>query len=46
MKAAFAYRYGPPGVVEIREVERPAPANDETLVRVRAASVNRADLDG
>jgi NADPH:quinone reductase-like Zn-dependent oxidoreductase len=46
MKAAFAPRYGPPDVVEIREVERPTPIGDEVLVRVRAASVNRADLDG
>jgi len=46
MKAAFADRYGPPEVVEIREVERPAPTDDQVLIRVRAASVNRADLDG
>src|SRR5687768_8258841 len=45
MKAAFQDRYGPPEVVEIREVQRPAPAEGELLVRVRAASVNRADLD-
>jgi NADPH:quinone reductase-like Zn-dependent oxidoreductase len=46
MKAAFADRYGPPEVVKIREVERPTPTGDQVLVRVRAASVNRADLDG
>ena len=46
MKAAFRDRYGPPEVVEIREVERPTPERDQVLVRVRAASVNRADLDG
>jgi len=45
MKAAMRDRYGPPEVVEIRDVERPTPAKDELLVRVRAASVNRADLD-
>jgi len=32
--------------VELRDVDRPLPANDQVLVRVRAASVNRADLDG
>ena len=32
--------------MELREVERPTPADDQVLVRVRAASVNRADLDG
>ena len=46
MKAAFAPRYGTPDVVGLREVERPTPTRDEILVRVRAASVNRADLDG
>ena len=46
MKAAYYDRYGPPEVVQIREVERPVPKDDQVLVRVRAASVNRADLDG
>ncbi|HEX2221143.1 MAG TPA: NAD(P)-dependent alcohol dehydrogenase [Candidatus Limnocylindria bacterium] len=46
MRAAYADRYGPPDVVGIREVERPTPSGDQVLVRVRAASVNRADLDG
>lgn len=46
MKAAIRDRYGPPEVVEIRDVERPVPTADEVLVHVRAASVNRADLDG
>jgi NADPH:quinone reductase-like Zn-dependent oxidoreductase len=39
-------RYGPPDVIELREVDRPIPSADQVLVRVRAASVNRADLDG
>jgi NADPH:quinone reductase-like Zn-dependent oxidoreductase len=43
MKAAVRDRYGPPEVVEIREVDKPVPADDEVLVRVRAASVNPAD---
>jgi NADPH:quinone reductase-like Zn-dependent oxidoreductase len=46
MKAAWRDRYGPPEVVELRDVERPVPSDGEVLVRVRAASVNRADLDG
>ena len=46
MRAAYADRYGPPDVVGLREVERPTPTGDQVLVRVRAASVNRADLDG
>ncbi|HEX5825658.1 MAG TPA: NAD(P)-dependent alcohol dehydrogenase [Candidatus Limnocylindrales bacterium] len=46
MKAAMRDRYGSPDVVELRDVDRPTPADDQVLVRVRAASVNRADLDG
>ena len=45
MKAAVRERYGPPDVVEVREVDTPTPKDDEVLVSVRAASVNRADLD-
>jgi NADPH:quinone reductase-like Zn-dependent oxidoreductase len=46
MKAAFRDRYGSPDVVELRDLETPVPSDDQVLVRVRAASVNRADLDG
>lgn len=46
MKAAIRDRYGSPDVVEVQDVARPAPKDDEILVRVRAASVNRADIDG
>jgi NADPH:quinone reductase-like Zn-dependent oxidoreductase len=46
MKAARYYRYGPPEVVRVEEVDRPTPSDDQVLVRVEAASVNRADLDG
>jgi NADPH:quinone reductase-like Zn-dependent oxidoreductase len=46
VKAAIQDRYGTLDVVELREVERPVPVDDQVLVRVQAASVNRADLDG
>jgi NADPH:quinone reductase-like Zn-dependent oxidoreductase len=45
MKAAQRERYGPPETVVVREIDRPEPTEDEVLVRVHAASVNRADLD-
>lgn len=38
MKAAVREKYGSPDVVELRDVERPTPADDQVLVRVRAAS--------
>jgi NADPH:quinone reductase-like Zn-dependent oxidoreductase len=43
MKAAVNTRYGPPDVVRISEVEKPAAKDDEVLVRVHAATVNRTD---
>jgi len=43
MKAAVITRYGPPEVVQIREVERPTPKDNEVLVRVRASTVSAAD---
>jgi NADPH:quinone reductase-like Zn-dependent oxidoreductase len=44
MRAAVRDRFGPPGdVVELVDVEVPAPAEGEVLVRVHAASVNMAD---
>jgi NADPH:quinone reductase-like Zn-dependent oxidoreductase len=47
VKAAIRERYGPAEeVVELREVERPLPADGEVVVRVHAASINRADFDG
>jgi NADPH:quinone reductase-like Zn-dependent oxidoreductase len=46
MRAAIRDRYGSPDVVRIAEVDRPSPVDDQVLVRVVAASVNRGDLDG
>ena len=43
MRAAVYDRFGPPDVVRIREVDKPAPGDDELLVRVRATAVNAAD---
>jgi len=43
MKAIRFYRYGPPEVLELADIEVPAVGDDEVLVRVRAASVNPLD---
>ena len=44
MKAAVYTRYGPPDVVvQIEDVERPVPKDNEVLIKVRAASVNPLD---
>jgi len=42
MKAAYT-RFGPPDVVEVNDLDRPVPRNDEVLIKVRAASVNPLD---
>jgi NADPH:quinone reductase-like Zn-dependent oxidoreductase len=46
MKVAVRERYGTPEVVHLMDIDRPVPTDDQVLVRVQAASVNRADLDG
>jgi NADPH:quinone reductase-like Zn-dependent oxidoreductase len=43
MKAVVYDRYGPPDVLRLEEIERPVPKDDEVLIKVRAAGVNRSD---
>jgi NADPH:quinone reductase-like Zn-dependent oxidoreductase len=43
MKAAVCTRYGPPEVVVISEVKKPAPPDNGLLVKVHATTVNRTD---
>jgi hypothetical protein len=44
LKAVVRESYGPPEVLRFEELEAPSPAAGEVLVRVRAASLNKADL--
>ena len=46
MRAAVQERFGSPDVIELREIDKPTPADDEVLVRVHAASVNPLDWYG
>jgi NADPH:quinone reductase-like Zn-dependent oxidoreductase len=43
MKAIVYHEYGSPDVLQLKDVEKPAPRENEVLVKVRAASANPAD---
>jgi NADPH:quinone reductase-like Zn-dependent oxidoreductase len=46
VKAIIHERYGPPDVLELREVDKPVVGDGEVLLRVRAASVNPVEWYG
>ncbi len=43
MKAVVCTKYGPPEVLEFKEVDKPIPKNNEVLIRVYATTVHRGD---
>jgi NADPH:quinone reductase-like Zn-dependent oxidoreductase len=43
MKAIICTKYGSPDVLQLQEVEKPIPNNNEVLIKIHASSVTRAD---
>jgi NADPH:quinone reductase-like Zn-dependent oxidoreductase len=45
MKAIVFTKYGPPDVLQVKEVEKPEPKDDEVLIRIRAAEATKSDCE-
>jgi NADPH:quinone reductase-like Zn-dependent oxidoreductase len=45
MKAIVWTRYGPPDVLQLQDMERPVPKDNEVLIKVRAVSINSWDRE-
>ncbi|MGN7400105.1 NAD(P)-dependent alcohol dehydrogenase [Cytobacillus praedii] len=44
MKAVVSYKYGSPDILELKEVEKPVPLDNQVLIKIHASSLNFGNL--